>query len=206
MADNQSVIEGAGIVLVATPPAETLSCLRAPVAPGPGADRVAIDVTRATLGGAPGAIVLRAMPSNAAALGICPTPLYPAHTEAKALLSRLGPVFELADERAFDAATALAGYHLWCYGLMEEVTRAAVDQGLPRAAAAGMVAGLTRAAGEFALRAPPEDSLREPLDKHGMPGSMTAQGLAVLERLQAFEAWRQAYGRAIDRLKGTPAG
>ncbi|HEY2110608.1 MAG TPA: hypothetical protein VGH25_02655, partial [Dongiaceae bacterium] len=42
-----------------------------------------------------GAIVLRAMPSNAAALGICPTPLYPAHAEAKALLSRLWPVFAL---------------------------------------------------------------------------------------------------------------
>ena len=38
-----------------------------------------------------------------------------------------------------------------------------------------------------------------------MPGTMTAQGLAVLERLQAFAAWRKAYGRAIDRLKGKPA-
>src|SRR5260221_371523 len=83
-----------------------------------------------------------------AALGIIGPPLYPAHAGGKALLSRLGPVLEVADEGAFDAATALAGYHLWCYGLMEEVTRAAVDQGLPRAAAAGMVAGLTRAAGE----------------------------------------------------------
>ena len=207
MADNQSVIDGAGILLVATPPAETLACLRAlRWRPGQALICVAIDVTRATLeAAAPGAVVLRAMPSNAAALGICPTPLYPAHAEAKALLLRLGPVFELADERAFDAATALAGYHLWCYGLMEEVTRAAVDQGLPRAAAAGMVAGLTRAAGEFALRAPAAESIREPLDKHGMPGTMTAQGLAVLDRLQAFQAWRQAYGRAIDRLKGKPA-
>jgi hypothetical protein len=39
-----------------------------------------------------------------------------------------------------------------------------------------------------------------------MPGTMTAQGLAVLERLQAFGAWRQAYGRAMDRLNGKPAG
>jgi pyrroline-5-carboxylate reductase len=118
----------AHIVLVATPPAETLACLRAlSWRPDQALICVAIDVTRATLAAAaPGAIVLRAMPSNAAALGICPTPLYPAHAEAKVLLSRLGPVFELADERAFDAATALAGYHLWCYGLMEEVTRAAV--------------------------------------------------------------------------------
>jgi pyrroline-5-carboxylate reductase len=205
MADNQAVVDGAGIVILATPPSQALACvgdLRWRL--GQAMVCVAIDVTRATLeAAAPGALVLRAMPSNAAALGICPTPLYPAHAEVKALLSRLGPVFELEDERAFDAATALAGYHLWCYGLMEAVTEAAVGQGLPRPAAAGMVAGLTRAAGEFALRAPPEESIREPLDKHGMPGTMTDQGLAVLDRLTAFEAWQQAYGRAIARLKGS---
>jgi pyrroline-5-carboxylate reductase len=141
------------------------------------------------------------MPSNAAALGICPTPLYPAHGEAAKLLGRLGPVFELEDERAFDAATALAGYHLWCYGLMDTVAQAAMAQGLPQQAAAGMVAGLTRAAGEFAMRAPTGQSLRGPLDEHGKPGTMTAQGLAELERLDAFAAWHRAYGKAIERLK-----
>jgi pyrroline-5-carboxylate reductase len=149
---------------------------------------VAIDVTRAALeAAAPGAVILRAMPSNAAALGICPTPLYPANPDAKVLLSRLGQVFELADERAFDAATALAAYHLWCYGLMETIAEATVEQGLPRAAAVGMVAGLTRAAAEFALRRPPEESIRRPLDEHGTPGSMTAQGLEVLVQLKGFE-------------------
>ena len=207
-ADNQAVVDGAALVIIATPPAAVLACVSALAwHEGQAMICVAIDVTRATLAkAAPGALVLRAMPSNAAALGICPTPLFPAHAGAKALLSRLGPVFELEDERAFDAATALAGYHLWCYGLMEAVTQAAVAEGLPRAASAGIVAGLTRAAGEFALRMPPQEALREPLDRHGMPGTMTAQGLAVLDRLKAFEAWQQAYGRAMARLRGeTPA-
>jgi pyrroline-5-carboxylate reductase len=206
-ADNQAVADGAGLVIVATPPGQALACIGAlRWRAGQAMICVAIDVTRDRLAAAaPGALALRAMPSNAAALGICPTPLYPAHPEAKALLSRLGPVFELADERAFDAATALAGYHLWCYGLMEALAQAAASHGLPRAAAAGMVAGLTRAAGEFALRMTPEDSLREPLDRHGTPGTMTAQGLAVLDRRGAFEAWQQAYGRAIARLRGEPA-
>lgn len=203
-ADNQAVVDGAGLVILATPPSQALACVGALRWPaGRAMICVAIDVTRDQLAAAaPGALVLRAMPSNAAALGICPTPLFPAHAQTKALLSALGPVFEVGDERAFDAATALAGYHLWCYGLMEAVTQAAVAEGLPRAAAAGMVAGLTRAAGEFALRMPPAEPLREPLDRHGMPGTMTAQGLAVLDRLQAFAAWQQAYGRAIARLKG----
>lgn len=206
-ADNQAVVDGAGPVIVSTPPSQALACLGAlRWRAGQAMICVAIDVTRDRLAAAaPGAVVLRAMPSNAAALGICPTPLYPAHAQAKALLAQLGPVFELEDERAFDAATALAGYHLWCYGLMEAVAQAAVAAGLPRTAAAGMVAGLTRASGEFALRLPPEEPLREPLDRHGMPGTMTAQGLAVLDRLQAFEAWQQAYGRAIVRLRSEPS-
>src|SRR5215472_16874273 len=144
-ADNQAVLDGAGLVILSTPPAAVLPCVGAlRWREGQAMICVAIDVTRATLAkAAPGALVLRAMPSNAAALGICPTPLFPAHEEAKAMLSRLGPVFE----RAYDAATALAGYHLWCYGLMEAVAQAAVAEGLPRAASAGIVAGLTRAAG-----------------------------------------------------------
>jgi pyrroline-5-carboxylate reductase len=204
MPDNQAVVDGASLVILATPPSEVLPCLRTlRWHPGQAFISVAIDSSRAQLeAAAPGACVLRAMPSSAAALGICPTPLFPAHDEARAILSRLGPVFEVADERAFDAATALAGYHLWCYGLMEAMAEAASAEGLPRTAAAGMVAGLTRAAGEFALRMAPERSLRTPLDHHGIPGTMTAQGLAVLERLQGFAAWQQAYGRALARLRG----
>jgi hypothetical protein len=64
---------------------------------------------------------------------------------------------------------------------------------------------LARAAGEFALRMPPEASLREPLAGHGLPRTMTAQGLAVLDWSDAFQAWRQAYGRAVARLGGKPA-
>src|SRR5215468_3676793 len=114
MADNQAVVDNAALVILSTPPPQVLPCLAAlRWRPGLVMICVAIDVTRAVLqAAAPGAVVVRAMPSNAAALGICPTPLYPAHAEAAALLSGLGPVFELEDERAFDAACALAGYHL----------------------------------------------------------------------------------------------
>jgi pyrroline-5-carboxylate reductase len=200
---NQAVLDGAGIVMLATPPDALLDCLRGLAwRPGQVLLSVAIDVNRAALqAAARGTTVLRAMPSSAAALGLSATPLYPAHAEAKALLARLGPVFELEEEHAFDAATALAGYHLWCHGLMDAVARAAMDEGLPRAAAMGMVAGLTRAAGSAGLLAPAAQSLRAPLDEHGTPGTMTAEGLAELERLDAFGAWRRAYGKAIARLR-----
>jgi pyrroline-5-carboxylate reductase len=208
-ASNQAVLDGAGIVVLATPPAALLDCLRGLAwRPGQVLLSVAIDVNRPALqAAARGATVLRAMPSAAAALGLSATPLHPPHPAAKALLARLGPVFELTEEHAFDAATALAGYHLWCHGLMDAVARAAMDEGLPRAAAIGMVAGLTRAAGAAALLAPAEQSARKPLDEHGTPGTMTAEGLAELERLDAFGAWRRAYGKAIARLRrGGPLG
>ena len=66
-ADNQAVVDGAALVIIATPPAAVLSCLSAlSWREGQAMICVAIDVTRATLAkAAPGALVLRAMPSNA---------------------------------------------------------------------------------------------------------------------------------------------
>jgi len=205
--DNQSVVDGADMVIVSTPPKEVLACVAAVRwRPGQRLVCVAIDVTLAALvEAAPGARVLRAMPSASAALCMGSTPLYPPDPVASALLERLGEVHQLPDEEAFDAATALAGYHLWCFGLMHAVAEAAVERGLPRAAAIGMVAGLSRSAAELAARTAPGQSMRHALDEHGTPDTMTAQGFAVIESFGGLEAWRRAYETAVARLKTTSA-
>lgn len=202
MPDNQGVVDGAAIVLVATPPKETVPCLAA-LAWGSGRTllSVAIDVRRSRLAAAaPGAHTVRAMPSNSVALNICPTPVFPPNEPVERLLATLGPVHALDTESAFDAATALAGYHLWCYALMDEMTRAAEAAGLPRATAVGMVAGLTRAAAEFALTVDPALPVRTPLDENAGPGSMTRRGFDELEGRGAFAPWRIAYAAALARL------
>jgi pyrroline-5-carboxylate reductase len=207
VASNQAVLDAADAVMVATPPKDALDCVRSlRWRPRQLMICVAIDVTKAALEqAAPGAAVVRAMPSSAAAFGASATPIYPDHPGARELLGKLGAVVPVPDERAFDAGSAFAGYYLWVYGLLDEMTQAGVRAGLPRAAAIALSAGLTKAASEHALRADPGQSVREPLDRHGTPGTMTAGGYAILTGAKAFDPWHRAYEGALARLRGTGA-
>jgi pyrroline-5-carboxylate reductase len=204
-ASNQAVVDGAAIVIVATPPKVALETIQALAWR---AEQVlvcaVIDVDLARLRAtAPVPTIVRAMPSSAVAIGLGATPLYPGHPQARRLFETVGAVYELDDEAAFDAATALAGYYLWTFALMDTLVRAAEGSRLPRPAAVGMVAGLTRAAAAIALNGDLEAPVRGPLDEHGKPGTMTAEGWAVLAAADAFRPWREAYAAALGRLRRT---
>lgn len=203
MPSNQAVLDAADAVMIATPPKEVIACVKAlNWCRGQLLVCVAIDVTLDALkAAAPQAEIVRAMPSSAASLGASAMPIYPDHLAARALLSPLGTVHAVADERAFDAGAAFAGYYLWVYGLLDEMVRAGEAAGLPRQAAIGLVAGLTQAACRHALRADPDTSVREPLDRHGTPGTMTAGGYAIIESANALTPWREAYEGAVARLR-----
>jgi pyrroline-5-carboxylate reductase len=142
------------------------------------------------------------MPSAAAAIGLGAVPICPPDEAVEKLFAQVGLVFPVREEAAFNAATALAGYHLWLFALMGEIAAEAKAEGLPRADAVRMVAELTRSAGALALAADPEQPMRAPLDLHGSsPDTMTAQGMAVLEAAQAFRPWRDAIDRSVRRLR-----
>lgn len=204
LASNQAVLDAAEAIIVATPPKAILDCVRAlRWRPGQLLICVGIDVTVAALEiAAPGATVVRAMPSSAAAFGASVTPIYPDHAGVRDLWLKLGTVVPVPDERAFDAGCAYAGYYLWLHALLDAMTTVGERAGLPRPAAIRLAAGLTRAAAEQALRADPERSVREPLDRHGRPGTMTAGGLAILDGADAFRPWQRAYETALARLRG----
>jgi pyrroline-5-carboxylate reductase len=207
MTSNQAVLDAADAVMVSTPPKDALDCVRSlRWRPQQLLICVAIDVTKAGLeAAAPGATVVRAMPSSAAAFGASPMPLYPDHAGAREVLAKLGTIVPVPDERAFDAGCAYAGYYLWVYALLDEMVQAGERGGLPRAAAIQLAAGLTKAASEYAIRADPGQSVREPLDRHGTPGTMTAGGYAILAGAKAFDPWQRAYDNALARLRGTGA-
>lgn len=203
MPSNQAVLDAADNVMVATPPKEVIACVKSLTwRRGQLLVCVAIDVTLAALkAAAPEADIVRTMPSSAAAFGASAMPIYPDRAAARALLAPLGAVHAVPDERAFDAGAAFAGYYLWVYGLLDEMVRAGEAAGLPRPAAIGLVAGLTDAACQHALRADPALPVREPLDRHGTPGTMTAGGYAILESADALAPWRRAYEGAVQRLR-----
>lgn len=200
-ADNQAVVDAADAVIIATPPPHALATMRALRFPaGMLVVCCAIDVTLPELrAAAPGARVVRAMPTAASAFGLGSTPICPPDTEARLLFAKVGDVHACADEAIFRAATALTVYHLWAFALMEEVARAGEAAGLPRDLAVHLVAGLTRTAGAYAAAADPSQTLRVPLDENGTAGTMTAEGMAVLDARDAFTPWREAVAAAIRR-------
>ena len=211
LSSSQAVVDGAAIVLVTTPPAATLAAIRElDWRAGQLLICAAMDVTVPLLAEAAApAVAVRIMPSASAAVNADAIPLCPPNAAARTLLAELGTVFELADEDGFAAATALAAYHLWLYALMDTMVAASEAAGLPREAAVGLVASQTRAAATLALAGPPQAPVRAPLDLHGKPGSMTAQGLAVLDAAEAFAPWRAAAAAAIRRARyggAAPAG
>jgi pyrroline-5-carboxylate reductase len=200
MPDNQAVLDRASLVVVATPPAQTLTALGALRWR---ADHVLISVVAgvgvpALRAQAGAATVVRAMPSAASAIGFGVTPLHPPHPEAEALFGRVGAVHSLPDEAMFGAATALACYHLWLHALMQRVAAAAEAGGLAAPVAASMVAGLMQAAGAMAL-AEPTRPLRAPLDENGVPGTLTDAGLTVLEAAGGLDGWARAVAAILPR-------
>lgn len=199
--DNQAVVDAADAVVVATPPARALATMRElRFRPGMLVVCCAIDVTLAELrAAAPGIRVVRAMPTAASAFGLGSTPICPPDTEARLLFAKVGDVHACADEAIFRAATALTVYHLWAFALMEQVAQAGQAAGLPRELAVSLVAGLTRTAGAYAAAADPAQPIRIPLDENGTEGTMTADGLAVLDARDAFKPWGEAVAAAVRR-------
>ncbi len=200
-ADNQGVVDAADAVIIATPPPQALATIRDLRFPaGMLVVCCAIDVTLDDLrAAAPGVRMVRAMPTASSAVGLGSTPICPPDDAAHALFARVGDVHPCATEAVFRAATALTVYHLWAFALMEQVARAGQAAGLPRDLAVRMVAGLTRTAGAYAAAADPALTMRVPLDENGTAGTMTAQGMAVLDASDAFAPWAQAVAAAIRR-------
>jgi len=201
--DNQAVVDGADIVMVATPPKVTLDAIRSlTFLPGQRLICVAIDIALSDLrGAAPGAVIVRAMPSAAAAICMDSTPICPAEPWALAFFATVGTPHGLKDEATFAAATALSVFHLWSFALMDTMVGEAEAAGIPRADAVRLVAALTRSAGALAVAADPALPVRAPLDLNGKAGTMTATGMSVLEAADAFGPWRTAFRTALARAR-----
>jgi pyrroline-5-carboxylate reductase len=202
LASNQAVLEMADLILVAVPPKDvyaTLSALN-------WEDRhilicVAIDVTAAGLQeAAPKATIVRAMPSSCLELNRGATPLYPGEAQAAALFGTIGEVAVLESEAQFETASALAAYYLWSFAMMDAVADRAIAEGLPALAARRLTAGLTAGAAAICLDQP-DQPLRTTLERYALPGTMTRQGLEVLEAGGGVSAWPAALDIAIARMR-----
>ncbi len=132
-----------------------------------------------------GAIV-RAMPNTPAAVGrgitaACPNGRVTAaqRTACQSLLEAVGEAVWVEDESQIDAVTAVSGSGpAYVFLLIECMTRAGVEQGLPADVAERLARATVAGSGELARRSDdPADVLRKNVTS---PGGTTAAALAVL--------------------------
>ncbi|MDO5641490.1 MAG: pyrroline-5-carboxylate reductase [Paracoccus sp. (in: a-proteobacteria)] len=148
---------------------------------------VAAGVTLAAYGRAfPGARIIRAMPNTPAAIGKGITALIGNDaadartlTLAEGLLSVVGAVIRLEDERQMDAVTALSGSGpAYVFHLIETMAAAGEAQGLPADMALQLARATVAGAGALAMADDtPPAQLREAVTS---PHGTTAAGLGVL--------------------------
>lgn len=201
-ADNQAVLDAAELILVAVPPKDAYATIGALTwQPHHVLVCVAIDVDCTGLQRqAPGARIVRAMPSSCLAINRGGTPIFPVEPTAAAFFATLGDVVAVETETQFETAAALASYYLWSFAVMDAVAEQAVAQGLPPRMARQLTASLTAGAAGI-VAAQPELPARATLDRYALPGTMTRQGLEALQVGNAIAPWRQALDIAIARMR-----
>lgn len=200
--DNQAVANAADLILVTTRPGDVVpACKKIVFRTGQTAVTTAVGVSLAALQAAVApASAVRAMPITCAAINRSPTLLYPEHLQARALFELVGSVHVLDDEAQFTPASTIAAYYGWVYALMDEVVTWTVQAGVPPQIARNLVLETTRGATEMSL-AHPEQELSALLDSLATPGGITRQGLKILQDRQSLEAWLEALGAVLERLR-----
>ncbi len=141
----------------------------------------------------PNAALVRAMPNTPAAIGhgitvACANGKVaaPGRAQANALLSAVGEVAWIDDEGLMDAVTAVSGSGpAYVFLLIECLTKAAIEAGLPEALADRLARATVAGAGELAKVSPESAAaLREAVTS---PGGTTRAALDVLMAQDGFE-------------------
>jgi pyrroline-5-carboxylate reductase len=152
--------------------------------------------------------IVRAMPNTPAQIGRGVTVWYAPPDVAdehraglvRPLLAALGAEFEVADEKYIDMATAVNGSGpAFVFLVIEALIDAAVQIGIPRPLASGLVLGTVGGATEYARTS--ERHVAELRNQVTSPGGTTAAGLFELESAAVRAAFARAVQAAYDRAK-----
>ncbi len=147
-----------------------------------------------------GADVVVAMPVITAEFGESPTSMYPPNQTVQELMASCGPVFAFDTEEAFNVARGSGAYFGWVQALVMEMTDWMAERGVPADQARAVVANMTRA-GAISAAERSEVPLKELVQDLCLPGSLTGQGLDILNKGDAFTPWKDA-AEAIYQRRG----
>ena len=202
-ADNQAVVDGAGVVILCVRPqvAQTvLAELRFP------ADRVVISaIAGMSIEAlqrlvAPATDIARVIPLPSVARREGITPVHPPGAAAIALFDRLGETIEVADVKAFEAFAASTATIAAHFAYLNAIATWLERQEIPAAAATRYVASI------FAGLAEPTRSgerFEQLAREHATPGGINEQFRDELEQAGLFENVSLGLQRILDRLNAT---
>ena len=201
-ASNQEVADSCDVVVLETPPGDAIDAAGGVTwREGQVAVSVVYGVKLAELASAvEPAVAVRAMPITAAMIGEGSTVIHPDNAQAQALFSRFGLLHAVDDEKSFEAASVVATYYGWVYGVMDEMTRWIEAEGVPEWIASDLVAQTTRGAASMVLAETSTDAggLLEALAR---PGSYTGLGLDILRERGSLEALGAASDAVLAKVR-----
>lgn len=202
VADNQAVVDGSELVILAVRPVDALpGCRALAFRRGQVVASVVAGLALADLAPAVApARAVRVMPISSAALNESPTLLFPGDPAVAAGFNRLGQVHVLPDEAGFTAASVIAAFYGWVYALADEAMAWSARQGVPPELARPLVMETLRSTADMAL-ARPGEPVQALLDRLATPGGITEYGLGILRRERGLEAWSTALDAVLERIK-----
>ncbi|MFK7897609.1 MAG: pyrroline-5-carboxylate reductase [Myxococcota bacterium] len=210
--DNDEVIRGADLVVLAVKPGAVAGVLKAldpKAASGPIWVSIAAGVPLAALAGAlpTSTRIVRTMPNTPALVGAGATAYFPGPGVAEDDLALVEQVLEAAgycwqspNEDLLDAVTGLSGSGpAYVFLILEALSDAGVRQGLPRDAAQALATRTVFGAAKLALETGTHPGVLK--DQVTSPGGTTIAGLEQLEAGGVRAALYEAVRAATDRSK-----
>jgi pyrroline-5-carboxylate reductase len=202
-ADNQGVIDGASLVILAVRPQDAETALGGLVfshdqtvislVAGLQTPRVRDLVKPATK-------VARAIPLPAVAVREGVTPIYPRNGVAGALFDRMGSAVFIENENAFDAFSAASSTVAAHFAYLDAVSAWLAAQDVPAEDARHYVASVFSTLADT-LRADTADFAERARD-HATPGGFNEYFMALLHEAGVFGAVTSGLDRVLARLRG----
>ena len=201
-ADNQSVVDGADVLVLCLRPRDAAAAL-APLRCREGQAIVSaiagLSIERLAPWVAPAREIARSIPMPAVARRQGTTPIHPATASARALFEPLGGVTMLRDAATFDALSAASGTIASHFAALGAITRWLASRGVPEAEGARYVASIYAPLAESLRDIPDYDHLAA---EFTTPGGLNALFRTHLDEAGFFDAVATGLDRVHARLTG----
>lgn len=199
-ADNYAVVESSEVVILAVRPDAVEAAISGlPWREGQALASACAGVRLQRLSSlVRGPEIARIMPLTAARFCASPTLLFPDSARLWPVLSRLGPVVPVKEERQFEIGAVNAAIYGWAQALIRTAADWSHAQGMDAETARRLSALTFMAAGRMTDEN--DASMSDLLEQIATPGGITQAGLTHLEAAAVPAAWEQACDIVLKRL------